>query len=92
MKTAAEERHHDRLAQMGCLLCDLLDMPQASRTEVHHIRAGQGMSQRAGHYLAVPLCGDCHRGPTGVHGDQTLLRIAKTTELDLLDMTIGRLK
>jgi len=92
MKTAAEKRHHNRLAQMGCLLCEELSMPQASRTEIHHIRAGQGMGQRAGHYLAVPLCADCHRGPTGIHGDQTLLRIAKLTEMDLLDMTIGRLK
>ncbi len=46
------------------------------------------MSQRASDYLAIPLCPDCHQGKSGIHGDRTLLRIYKTTELDLLAKTI----
>ena len=54
----------------------------------HHIREGQGMSQRASDFLAIPLCPDCHQGGMGIHGDRTLLRIHKLTELDLLARTI----
>lgn len=91
-RTAAEQRHHDRVAALGCVLCELLGQQQAGRTTVHHIRTGQGMSQRASHWLVVPLCGYCHQGEQGVHGDQTLLRMAKVSELDLLAITISRLE
>lgn len=90
-KTAAERQHHARIAAMSCVLCDELDVPQTDPTTVHHIREGQGMSQRASHWLAVPLCGYCHQGEQGVHGDRTLLRMAKMDELDMLAETIRRL-
>lgn len=83
--TAEERRHMDRVAQLGCLLCN-------SPAEIHHIREGQGMGQRAAHWLTVPLCPDCHRGPRGVHGDKTVLKMRKWTELDLLAETIRRLR
>lgn len=89
-KTAAERRHHGLIAEMPCVLCDLLGQPQASNTTVHHIREGQGMAQRASHWLAIPLCRDCHQGDLGIHGDRTLLRIANVNELDLLALTIER--
>lgn len=54
----------------------------------HHIREGQGMAQRASDFLAIPLCPECHQGQMGVHGDRTMLRIHKLTELDLLARTI----
>jgi len=54
---------------------------------VHHIREGQGMSQRASNWLTIPLCPQCHTGPMGVHGDKTMLRVKKTTELELLAET-----
>lgn len=86
-KTAAERRYHDRVAQMGCLLCQLLGQGDTP-ANVHHVREGQGMAQRASHWLVVPLCPACHQGPNGIHGDQTLLKIARVSELDLLAMTI----
>lgn len=80
-----EKRWMDKVAQLPCALCG------AHGVQVHHIREGQGMAQRASNFLVVPLCPDCHTGPLGVHGDKTLLRIKKMTELDLLADTIERL-
>lgn len=59
--------------------------------QVHHIREGQGMSQRADDWLTIPLCPGCHTGQHGVHGDKTMLRIRKRTELDLLAETLERI-
>lgn len=89
--TRAEQRHLDRVAALGCVLCDALGQGYR-QAEVHHIREGQGMSQRASHFLTIPVCPACHRGPNGIHGDRTLLRLAKVDELDLLALTIQRLQ
>ena len=83
--SAAGKRHMGRVAELPCALCG--GMP----VEVHHIREGQGMAQRASHFLAIPLCVPCHRGSKGIHGDRSMLRIYKTTELDLLAATIEKL-
>jgi hypothetical protein len=86
--TAAEKAHMGRVASLPCVCCHLLDSKQEGPTYVHHIRTGQGMSQRASHWLTVALCYACHQGPNGVHGDQTFMAIGKLTELDLLAETI----
>lgn len=75
-----------RVAELPCVLCG--EHPPST---VHHIREGQGMSQRASDYLTVPLCPDCHQGPHGIHGDRSILRVNKLSELDLLAMTIKQL-
>jgi hypothetical protein len=36
--------------------------------EIHHKRAGRGLSNRAGHMEVIPLCPEHHRGATGLHG------------------------
>lgn len=77
--------HMARVAELPCCLC------QTQPVEVHHVREGQGMSQRAGNWITLPLCPDCHRGPKGVHGDRSMLRITKKTELDLVDETLAAL-
>jgi hypothetical protein len=80
-----EKRHLDRVASLPCCLCG------ASPVHVHHIRESQGMAQRASNWLTVPLCPDCHQGPKGVHGDQSMLRIMRMSEMDMLADTIRRL-
>ena len=85
MSTAAEKRHMVRVAQLSCGLCG------AEGVEVHHIREGQGGAQRASDFLTVPVCPSCHRGPKGIHGDRTMLRIKKWGEIDLLADTLRRL-
>lgn len=89
--TAAEDRHLSAVAAVSCVLCAALGVPPAPTT-VHHIRAGQGTSQRASHWLTVALCHSCHQGPRGIHGDQSFLRQAKVTELDLLAMTYAAIE
>lgn len=89
--TKAEKRHMDKVSRMGCMLCRALGHPSDAPATIHHIREGQGMSQRASNWLTIPLCPDCHLGKNGIHGDRALLKIAKVEELDLLAMVIERL-
>ena len=93
--TAAEARHLARVAALGCVLCELQGYGSETPAEVHHVRgdaANVGGAQRASHYLTMPLCPTCHRGPTGVHGDRWLLKKCKTTELGMLALTIEKLQ
>lgn len=78
-------RHMGKVAQLPCACCG------ASGVHVHHIREGQGMARRASDFLTIPLCPDCHVGPLGVHGDKSLMRIRKLSELDMLAETIRML-
>jgi len=87
-KSQAEKNYHEHIASLPCVLCTALETQQRTATAVHHIREGQGWSQRASHWLVCALCHDCHQGPNGIHGDRTLLNILKLKELDLLAFTI----
>lgn len=64
--TKAEKRHLSRVAELGCIACLNQGTP-GTPAEIHHIRAGQGASQRASHFEALPLCPFHHR--TGGHGN-----------------------
>lgn len=83
--TKAEKMHLDRIAGLPCACCG--DSP----VHVHHIREGQGMSQRASNWLTIPLCPSCHQGKHGVHGDKAMLLVRKITELDMMADTIKQL-
>ena len=77
--------HKSRVAAIGCILCRRLGYGETPAS-LHHIREGQGMSQRASDYLVIPLCREHHQGDTGFHGlgEREFERRYKTTELDLL--------
>lgn len=92
MSTNAEARHLDRLANLGCVLCLHLGNGQTP-PEIHHLRTGNGMSQRASHWLAIPLCAEHHRGQSGLHGlgTRAFERQYRMSELDLLAETLRRL-
>jgi hypothetical protein len=45
--------------QNPCIACGM-DGP----SDAHHLRIGQGGSQRAGDHLAIPLCKVCHQTGT----------------------------
>lgn len=86
MTTAAEHRHLDRVASQPCALCG------AQPVEVHHILEGRIKGRKSGHWTAIPLCPCCHRDNNlGIHGRQDMLRIHKTTELELLGQTLERI-
>lgn len=72
------------VASLPCACCG------AEPVEVHHIRAGQGMGQRAADTLTIPLCPDCHRGRHGVHGDHGAMHLRKTSELQMLGETFAK--
>jgi hypothetical protein len=82
--TKAEKQYMNKVAQLPCGLCGNIPV------ELHHIREGQGAAQRAGNFLVIPLCPDCHRGKMGIHGDKTMLRIMKTDELQMLNDTLEK--
>lgn len=86
------KKHLAQIAKMSCALCAHLGLRQSGRTYIHHIRTGQGASQRADDFLTIPLCYDCHQGTQGIHGDRTLWKVGKVDELDLLAKTIQRLE
>lgn len=85
MTTQAEKRYLDRVAELPCVLCG------TEGVQIHHAREGQGMAQRAQHWLAIALCPDCHTGPTGFHGNRQRLKAQKVDEMDLLARTIEAL-
>jgi hypothetical protein len=49
----------DSIACLGCIIC-------GAPAEIHHLREGMGMGQRAPDERAIPLCPTHHR--TGGHG------------------------
>lgn len=61
--TSAEREHVDLVRQQACVLCDAL-----GPNEAHEPIQGQW-------FLSIAVCPDCHRGPRGIHGDQTMLRL-----------------
>ena len=87
--TAKEQRHMDRVAQMGCCV-DYCDDP---RVELHHISSGK-KGKRSSHYQVIPLCFPHHRqhgAGISVHDDLPLWEEKHGTELSLLIQTIEEL-
>jgi len=82
---SAEKEYMGRIAEMDCVNCG------ASPVEVHHVRQGQGKSQRASSFLTIPLCPSCHRGSKGIHGDRTAFLLNKLDEMSMLALTIERM-
>lgn len=56
----SEQKHMSRVADLGCIVCRNFGYGR-SPAEIHHIRDGQGMSQRASTYEVLPLCQKHHR-------------------------------
>lgn len=80
----AKNKHYDRIARLGCILCKRLGYDDTP-CEIHHIR-------RAGKRDTAPVIGLCpehHRGNTGVHGmgRKAFERHYQTTEEELLAWT-----
>ena len=86
----SDRKHLGLLAGLGCIACYKQGTP-GTPAEIHHIRTGQGMSQRSGHRQAIPLCPPHHRGTAGlkvpsVHGSPRAFAQTFGTELQLLDL------
>ena len=91
MTAAAERKRMGRVAEMGCYLCRALGYGPTP-AQVHHVREGQGMAQRASNWLTVPLCEPHHTGSKdGWHGRREAWNRAGLNEMDALADTIMRL-
>lgn len=70
------------VADLGCLIC-------GAPANLHHVREGQGMSQRASSWLVTPLCVEHHTGNAGIHSGR-FYTCFKKDEMALLAETIER--
>lgn len=86
--TRAERVRFGKLAELGCVLCHHLGTPGTS-AEIHHLRDGQGMGQRAPSDLTIPLCHIHHRSDRGFHGmgKRAFEAAYGVSERDLLEIT-----
>lgn len=83
------KRHMQRVAEIGCILCQHLNRGETP-AEVHHLF---DPSQRSD-WLIAPLCMECHRGPNGFHGlggEPGFRARYKLGEVELLAMTLEKL-
>lgn len=77
---AAARKHMARIKSMPCGVCG-----QPGPSEAHHIKQGL-------HFICIPLCVDCHRGPfNGWHGQRRIWNVKKLDELAVLSQTIEAL-
>lgn len=84
--TKAESAWMGRVRAMRCICCQLMDQQQQDPTNLHHIRKDR---EERNHWLVIPLCVSCHKGPLGVHSnDSPFLRILKISEWGLLGATL----
>lgn len=90
MTTAAEKRHLDKVAGLGCVLCRVVLRIQDSPAEIHHPRTGTGAGRKASHMDAIGLCPTHHRlGNDAVHvmGRKAWERHHGITERELMQVT-----
>mgnify|MGYP001561625713 CR=1 FL=1 len=78
--TADERRYVERVRSLPCSVCDWV-----APSEAHEIKQGSW-------YTSVALCKSCHRCPkNGIHGEKVMWKIMHMSEIDALNVTIGRL-
>lgn len=89
-----EKSHMGRVASLGCIVGLLgFEAECEGRTCVHHLRDGQGITDRASDFLTIPVCEAHHdRQPFGVHYQRSFRTRTSMTELDLLAATIRALE
>ena len=75
--------HAHKVSQLPCACCE-----QEIPVQLHHVREGQGMGQRAGDFLIIPLCPECHTGKHGFHGDRWAINSKKKSEMSMLNDTL----
>jgi hypothetical protein len=85
------KEYMNEVAGLGCVLCHHFDRGYVP-AQLHHPRDAAGGAQRASDWLVIPLCPDCHTGPSGYHGlgSRGFYTRYRLTEWDLMAMTIER--
>ena len=101
-KTKADKQWLDDVSSLDCIACRNAGYG-ATPAEIHHVRSGSGMAQRAAHTRVLPLCPRHHRAcyPTGFHAaprtwqkehgsEEALLEQVAREVTELRKNTIGR--
>lgn len=90
--TAAEKRHLERVAAIGCACCKWCHGIEDTPAQVHHVRVNHGWG-RSGHEMSIPLCPEHHTGSTGVHamGRDEYKDMHGKSELELLELVVREL-
>ncbi|MGY3945466.1 Ref family recombination enhancement nuclease [Aeromonas tecta] len=101
-KTKADKQWLDDVSSLCCIACRNAGLGP-SLAEIHHVRSGSGMAQRAAHTRVIPLCPRHHRAcyPTGFHAtpkswqqehgsEEALLEQVAREVTELRKNTIGR--
>ncbi|MDM5083720.1 Ref family protein [Aeromonas rivipollensis] len=85
-KTKADKQHLSDVASLGCIACRNAGYG-ATPAEIHHVRFGSGMAQRAEHTRVLPLCPRHHRAcyPTGFHAAPRAWQVEHGNEEALLE-------
>lgn len=87
----AERMWRNKVARLGCIVC-LNAGHEGTPAELHHIRRGQGLAQRAPEFEVIPLCPFHHRtgGPgNALHAGQRTWEATYGTERELLAQVQG---
>ena len=86
MATKAEKKHMDKVAQLGCFVCE---RPAA----LQHIRPkGTGIGRRTSHFEVIPLCPDHHQGKFSIHMSKKAFEEKYGTEKEILEIVLQRIK
>lgn len=88
--TKAASLHMERVASLGCSVCRHILSRGYVPAQVHHI----GDRAERSDFLTIPLCPEHHQGATGFHGagERAFNRMYKTSEIELLGLTISDLQ
>ncbi|WP_340163002.1 Ref family recombination enhancement nuclease [Citrobacter cronae] len=90
----SDKQHFQNLVDIGCIVCKV-HLGVYSVPEIHHIRTGQGIAQRADHKKTLPLCPPHHRtGGYGVaiHAGQKTWEENYGSETELLEQVTIEVK
>lgn len=95
----AERAHVDKVAGLGCVACFVQFGEWETPGEIHHIREGQGTSQRSDWFEVICLCPGHHRnddkaaGKIAIHGNtgRRSFVAAYGYERELLQLTLRNL-
>ncbi len=78
--SARDKKHLHRIKEMPCAVCGAV-----GPSDAHHIVQGL-------HYLAIPLCKDCHQGSrNGIHGEKAMWNVMRLDEMRALNNTLAAL-
>ena len=83
--TKSESDHIQRIKSLPCGVCFA-----PAPSDAHHLT---DCGRRIGHFITIPLCKSCHQdSDNGIHGNKTMWRIMKKTELGVLNETIAKIE